>query len=263
MKRCKVCGTEKPLDGFYRSGGMTKDGRAGKCIQCAIQAAVERRKAKYKDPKYREQYRARARERYWRAAALKPARAFVSPEAPDDVKQRARSAVAIGIADGTIQRPETCAQCGGPGKRIEAHHPDYHRPLHVEWLCTKCHKARHFKPVDRKKLRPVNQKRRKRLHAEQFGPPEFGEFVRNYGCVIAIEGGSSEDCDGPIQVAHRKSRGAGGGWRDNCYGLCAAHHVEQHAVGLVTFENEYCLDGDLWACAITHKFDLAHPEAAA
>jgi hypothetical protein len=113
------------------------------------------------------------------------------------------------------------------------------------------------------KLAPVNRKRRKRLSADQFGPPEFGEFVREYGCVIAIESGDAGECEGPVEVAHRKSRGAGGKWRDNCYGLCRGHHAEQHAVGLITFENEYALDGELWADAITHQFDLAHPGAEA
>ena len=54
----------------------------------------------------------------------------------------AHSATRSAIRRGLIQ-PQPCAVCGDP--KAEAHHPDYDRPLLVEWLCRKHHKAAHPK----------------------------------------------------------------------------------------------------------------------
>src|SRR6266516_5806487 len=32
--------------------------------------------------------------------------------------------------------PEPCKECG---KKAQMHHPDYSRPIAVEWLCRECH----------------------------------------------------------------------------------------------------------------------------
>lgn len=56
--------------------------------------------------------------------------------------------VRTAIAKGMLCRPETCSQCGRIDSRaadgrtlIHAHHRDYCKPLDVEWLCSKCHRA--------------------------------------------------------------------------------------------------------------------------
>lgn len=61
-----------------------------------------------------------------------------------DTKERGRAtaAVSAAIKRGELKRSETCAWCG-TGGRIEAHHPDYARPLMVVWLCRSCHCAHH------------------------------------------------------------------------------------------------------------------------
>ena len=106
------------------------------------------------------------------------------------------------------------------------------------------------------RLKPVNAKRKKKMHAEQFGPPGFADFVRASGCMIAVERVSSV-CMGPVGVAHVVSRGAGGKWRENCVGLCAGHHAVQHAIGVAEFEKRHGVDMDLWACAITGKWEAS------
>ena len=60
-------------------------------------------------------------------------------------------------------------------------------------------------------------------------------WVRSHQCVVL-------GCkDGPIQFAHVKSRGAGGG---DWYGvaLCLGHHREQHDIGIETFQRKYGID---------------------
>jgi hypothetical protein len=46
------------------------------------------------------------------------------------------------LARAHIPRPETCERCGAQGL-IHRHHPDYLKPLMVEFLCARCHAAVH------------------------------------------------------------------------------------------------------------------------
>jgi|SRR6185312_13678459 len=63
-------------------------------------------------------------------------------------KVAARRAVRREIMAGRLVRPSTCSKCGatpeapkGTARAIHAHHHDYSRPLDVEWICAKCHRA--------------------------------------------------------------------------------------------------------------------------
>src|SRR5208282_918645 len=56
--------------------------------------------------------------------------------------------VKLAIKSGRLVRPDKCGKCGCPDKpgsdgrtTIHAHHHDYSKPLEVEWLCAKCHRA--------------------------------------------------------------------------------------------------------------------------
>ncbi len=55
-------------------------------------------------------------------------------------KERARMLVALAIQSGRLQR-QRCEVCGIAD--AHAHHPDYSRPLDVQWLCRKHHKQEH------------------------------------------------------------------------------------------------------------------------
>ena len=54
--------------------------------------------------------------------------------------RRARSAVRIAVANGTIIKPDCCEICNKEHSQIEAHHEDYSKPLSVVWVCSRCHK---------------------------------------------------------------------------------------------------------------------------
>lgn len=59
----------------------------------------------------------------------------------------AQSSLRSAIRRGIITPPETCENCNTATK-LDAHHPDYSRPAHVQWLCRPCHKAEHQKGGD-------------------------------------------------------------------------------------------------------------------
>jgi len=41
-----------------------------------------------------------------------------------------------------IKKPNKCSKCGRVTKLV-GHHPDYNKPLKVQWLCHSCHKLAH------------------------------------------------------------------------------------------------------------------------
>lgn len=101
------------------------------------------------NPDEREKERLRVRNELYRAD---PANAQ---------KIRARNMVKNATISGSLVRPVVCAACKRVPEtgRIEAHHPDYSRPLEVEWLCSCCHKRRHLQ-IDAADARQL----------EMFGP---------------------------------------------------------------------------------------------
>jgi hypothetical protein len=57
-------------------------------------------------------------------------------------KRAAQIAVGNALRDGKLVRgPCERAGDGGCGRRIEAHHDDYSKPLVVRWLCSRHHAA--------------------------------------------------------------------------------------------------------------------------
>ena len=140
-KVCRDCGKVQLLSFYYwmRSAhGKRVRYPRPECKQCFWDAAVARRKLN--GPKER------ARQRDWyrrrRAVALAKRHRHKNP-----IKERARSAVAHALRAGRLQRPKKCSCCGRRGIAIEAHHPDYTKPLQVKWLCRICHAAQGPKPV--------------------------------------------------------------------------------------------------------------------
>lgn len=140
---CKACGASKSADEFYPSN-------KSKCKEC-VKAVVRANRAAKVDY-YRAYDRARADlpERVAARAAYQQTDAFrASHDAAvkrwkDNHQQRRRAQTAVGnaIRDGRLTPWPACAlpECDA---KPEAHHPDYDRPLQVEWLCPAHHKQAH------------------------------------------------------------------------------------------------------------------------
>lgn len=89
-------------------------------------------------------------------------------------------------------------------------------------------------PKARTRIRRSPVKRGKKVKRfAQLRDPGLCAFVRTLGCVIAWE------CAGRTEVAHLKSRGAGGADRNNVIPLCTKHHREQHQIGIQSFGDRY------------------------
>lgn len=75
----------------------------------------------------------------------------------------ARRRVSEAVKDGRLIRPRNCDVCDRVPRSIEGHHADYSKPLKVEWLCKRCHKAAderdHPKNCYRRRMRAVRYKR--------------------------------------------------------------------------------------------------------
>lgn len=59
--------------------------------------------------------------------------------------QECRAVVKIvqqALRRGELVKPSACSWCGVEGN-VQAHHPDYDRPLMVVWICAPCHRAHH------------------------------------------------------------------------------------------------------------------------
>lgn len=57
-------------------------------------------------------------------------------------KRKAYGVLKYAVKIGAIEKPEACERCGKKA-RLHAHHPDYSKPLAVDWLCQWCHVQEH------------------------------------------------------------------------------------------------------------------------
>lgn len=130
-KPCFRCGTEKPLDSFYRHKRMA-DGHLNKCIECAKSDVMQNRASRRKQYSDYEARRQQDPER----RASKQGHCRRHQEVHPD-RHRARCAVRNAVTRGALLRGP-CQRCGA--SKVQAHHKDYSRPLDVEWLCFRCHR---------------------------------------------------------------------------------------------------------------------------
>lgn len=114
------------------------------------------------------------------------------------------------------------------------------------------------KPLRRRKpIAPANKKRRADRRAIAFG--ERAPLVREMRCVAhqPWPWGAPpawRRCEGEIEAAHVRSRGAGGDRRD-LVPLCSRHHRQQHDVGIETFQKIYALNLGAHAARVAAELD--------
>lgn len=129
QKTCFKCGTELPIVMFYKHP-MMGDGRLGKCKDCTRKDVRENRAKK------RDYYNEYDRDRSRNPERIK---AIHNSRAPH--KRKATVAVNNALRRGKLKRMP-CEVCGKV--KSEAHHPDYSKPLEVQWLCRQHHVEVHF-----------------------------------------------------------------------------------------------------------------------
>lgn len=148
MKTCFKCGVTKRLGEFYKHSIMA-DGHLNKCIDCT---KVDVRNHRNKNI---EKVRAYDRFRYENSEDRKRSARECLKRAREDGRQkeysrrarerypekyRARTAASNAIRDGKLKKLP-CEICGST--KVQAHHEDYSKPLHVMWLCHKHHTELH------------------------------------------------------------------------------------------------------------------------
>jgi len=141
MKKCLNCNSLKELDCFYVHPLMA-DGHLNKCKECVkkrIKKYLQTEKGKSIERNRNEK---RAISGYYTKLCKKMRQKY--PE-----KYKARQAVSNALRNGRLKKLP-CESCSNSNlEDIEAHHPNYQRPLDVIWLCkrssqNKCHLKIHF-----------------------------------------------------------------------------------------------------------------------
>lgn len=138
MKTCFKCKQKLPVEEFYRHPQMG-DGRLGKCKACT-RADVKRAYHANRDAR-REYERKRTQTPERRAAQREQTR---RSRVVNREKWLTRSRTAYAVRAGKLVR-KPCEVCGA--EQVEAHHPDYAKPLDVRWLCFKHHRAEHGQQI--------------------------------------------------------------------------------------------------------------------
>ena len=100
---------------------------------------------------------------------------------------------------------------------------------------------------------PLKVKGRSRFPGRRC--PAYRAWIRTFPCVVP-------GCPRLTVCCHVKSQGAAGDDVGDCFPGCRAHHDEQHAHGLDTFQVQYGLDLEAISAAYGRLWALRPPEAS-
>lgn len=133
MKTCTTCGTEKPKSEF-QVRLASKDGFTAACKLC-LKARDTKRYEKERELRLARQ------KMYLSTPDGKAAhkRAVQGWQEKNKLRRAAHVILGNALRNQTV-KPQPCWVCG---KKAEAHHPDYSRPLDVVWLCKQHHREVH------------------------------------------------------------------------------------------------------------------------
>lgn len=196
-KTCKGCGLVKPLEDFWWSL-RSQDGRAGKCKNCDRKHGPGRRHkvTRHTTPTHLPEgdpwanFCAVAKRASPRIYARK------TPWTKEWAKQHARQKLNQAARAGEIIPPESCMGCGRHFSKCRrtAHHLSYD-PFDVEWLCPKCHAARHSVWTRAKALAWYGEVRAQlghRVRQEDMGP-YIRSFRRLFGSVARFQAAAGDE----------------------------------------------------------------------
>ena len=131
-KRCFRCSVLLSISEFYSHPQMA-DGHLGKCKACTKNDVRQNymcsREAKGHAQRNRD---ATPHRRAYRKDAARRHR-LLHPD-----RYAARTAVSNALRSGKLVK-QSCGMCGTVDN-VQAHHPDYSKPLDVLWRCFKCHR---------------------------------------------------------------------------------------------------------------------------
>lgn len=136
----KGCRKIKPLSAFPKNK-KRKLGVGNRCKECD----AKRAKVNY----YKKQLHILEKRRQWYALNRKEIRERGNKRSKihwrkwylkNKLKHNAREKLRYAVRRGKIIKPERCPVCKIK-ENLQGHHPDYSKPLDVEWLCGRCHEA--------------------------------------------------------------------------------------------------------------------------
>ena len=130
-KACSTCGLVKPVSEFYRHVS-SRNGLAAQCKACC-----NARMARWREGN-RETSRVHSAASYRRCAQHRAEYGRQYRQANRE-KRAAKSRVDYAVARGLMARPSMCESCGMDGRKLQAHHENYDKPMDVTWLCGPCH----------------------------------------------------------------------------------------------------------------------------
>jgi len=172
MKQCTDCGKLKDEKEFYVRKGYglyswcknchrlrvkktdDPDKRRARVRAWLLNNEEEKEKRRIRNKEFKKKNRAKLREKQREYAEKNKGKIKESAKQRADriaestkksrekypEKFKARNKINHEIKMGRVER-SICQVCGDP--KAEAHHPDYSKPLEVEWLCRKHHAERH------------------------------------------------------------------------------------------------------------------------
>ena len=108
-----------------------------------IRNTTERERGKIRfrtDPVFREYRRQKSRDSYAKFQGLRLA---LREKHLGTIAERARQILRNAVRRGEITRSKICSKCHSVTPPIQAHHPNYSKPLAVYWLCVFCHADEH------------------------------------------------------------------------------------------------------------------------
>ncbi len=144
-KKCTKCKIEKLLAEFCKRAA-SKDHLSYWCRTCKVkyqQSPVGKEGHDRGNARYRQTHAAEIIE-YRQAPAYKETQSRNSANYSEKFPERIKAVQILNhaVATGEIIRPLICESCNEK-KFVEGHHPDYDKPLEVDWLCVLCHRKLH------------------------------------------------------------------------------------------------------------------------